>query len=237
MMFRTKTAKVLAIVAFALILLLIKSFFMPVFEEERAKPMLIERKIMLPEPSYSSNISIEEAILRRRSIRDYTPENLSLEELSQLLWAAQGITYQKKGFRASPSAGALYPLELYVVTTDGIFHYNPFEHCLEQGYKGDVRKALAKAAVDQKWIADAPVSIVITGVFERITKKYGGRGERYVYMEAGHVAQNIYLECVSLDLGTVVVGAFYDQQVQEVLKLPEDHKPLYIMPVGHPKAG
>ncbi|MFQ6050120.1 MAG: SagB/ThcOx family dehydrogenase [Candidatus Hydrothermarchaeota archaeon] len=193
----------------------------------------VDKIIMLPEPRYTSNKSVEEAILERRSIREYSEKNLSLEEISQILWAAQGITYRPKGFRTAPSAGALYPMEIYVVTKEGIYHYDPWTHSLEQKYAGDVRKNLSKAALDQEWVREAPVDIIITAVFERTKRKYGERGERYVYMEAGHVAQNIYLQCVSLNLGTTVVGAFYDDEVQEVLKLPSDHKPIYIMPVGH----
>lgn len=226
-----KISKLFGIIALALALLLVYSFFVPVFKEEKITPIPTEKKILLPQPRYSGNVSLEEAILKRRSVREYSEENLALEELSQLLWAAQGIT-SKEGFRTAPSAGALYPLEIYVVTAEGIFHYLSNEHALEQGYSGDVRKALARAALNQEWVGNAPASIVIVGVFERTTKKYGERGERYVYIEVGHAAQNVLLECVSLNLGAVVVGAFYDEQVREVLRLPEEHKPLYIIPVG-----
>lgn len=226
-----KISKLLGIIAIALALLLVYSFFIPVFKEEKVSVAQIEKKISLPQLRYSGNISVEEAILNRRSVREYSEETLTLEELSQLLWAAQGIT-SREGFRTAPSAGALYPLEIYVVTVEGIFHYLPLEHSLEQRYSGDVRKALAKASLDQEWVANAPVNMVIAGVFERTTKKYGERGERYVYIEVGHAAQNVLLECVSLNLGAVVVGAFYDEQVKEVLHLPEGHIPLYIIPVG-----
>ena len=122
---------------------------------------------------------------------------------------------------------------MYLVNAEGIFRYDAQRHALEQRYSGDARDALAKAALSQESVASAPVIIVITGVFERTEKKYGERGERYVYLEAGHVAQNIYLQCPSLDLGTVSIGAFLDEEVKGVLKLPEDHEPIYIMPIGH----
>lgn len=230
---RRKIEKILVLIAIGLIIVLGKYFLIPGIPEKKAELLWVEGKVPLPPPRYSSTTSVEEAISRRRSVREYQDRDLDLEDLSQLLWAAQGITLPKKGFRSAPSAGALYPLEFYVVTGEGIFHYAPFEHALELMHKGDVRVELAKAAVDQEWVREAPASIVIAGVFERTTQKYGLRGERYVYMEAGHVAQNIYLQAESLNLGTVVVGAFYDEEVQKLLKLPEDHRPLYIMPVGY----
>jgi SagB-type dehydrogenase family enzyme len=230
-----KISSLLIVVAIALALVLVKVYFLPIFQPI-GKKLPAEEKILLPEPAFRG-IPVEEAILKRRSVREYSEEDLTLDEVSQVLWAAQGITNKAKGFRTAPSAGALYPLELYLVTREGVYHYDPFDHALERRFEGDVRRDLARAALDQEWIAEAPASIVITGIFERTAKKYGDRGERYVYMEAGHVGQNIYLQCASLDLGTVVVGAFYDVQVQEVLKLPGDYRPLYIVPIGHKKGG
>lgn len=194
-------------------------------------------RIILPEPRYDSGISVEEALLKRRSIRDYTGEALTLQEVSQLLWAAQGIT-DPSGKRAAPSAGALYPLEIYVVigsvenVAKGVYKYKPHEHELLKVLEGDKRKALAKAALEQQCIAQGAIDIVITAIYDRTTTKYGNRGIRYVHMEAGHAAENVYLQAVALNLGTVVIGAFYDNQVKEVLDLPKNEEPLYIMPVG-----
>jgi SagB-type dehydrogenase family enzyme len=230
-----KVSYVLWGIAVALFVLLVKVYFLPL-TKPAGEALPSEETIKLPEPNFKG-ISVEEALRKRRSIREYSDEELTLSELSQILWAAQGITDRARGFRTAPSAGALYPLELYVVTDEGVFHYNPLEHSLERMFEGDVRGDLGRAALDQEWVSRAPVSLVFTGVFERTTKKYGERGERYVYMEAGHSAQNVYLECASLGLGTVVVGAFYDTQVKEILRLPEDHRPLYIMPIGHLKEG
>ena len=193
--------------------------------------------IKLPEPSYKSHVSVEEALLKRRSIRDYTGEPLTLQEVSQLLWAAQGIT-DPRGFRTAPSAGALYPLEVYVVVGDvenlaeGVYRYNPHEHELVKVLDGDKRAGLAKAAVGQRWVEEAAIDIVITGVYERTTKKYGERGVRYVHIEVGHAAQNVCLQATSMGLGAVTVGAFYDDQVGEILNLPKEEHPLYIIPVG-----
>jgi len=193
--------------------------------------------IKLPQPRYESEVSVEEALLRRRSVRDYTGEPLTLEEVSQLLWAAQGITADWGG-RTAPSAGATYPLETYLVVGDvegleeGIYKYNPHRHELCKVLDGDKRVELARAALEQDWVKEGAVDIVLTAVYERTTVRYGQRGTRYVHMEAGHAAQNVYLQAVALNLGTVVVGAFYDDQVKKVLRLPEEERPLYIIPVG-----
>ncbi|MEE8167900.1 MAG: SagB/ThcOx family dehydrogenase [Candidatus Hydrothermarchaeales archaeon] len=193
------------------------------------------KEIKLPEPKYKGDVSVEEAILRRRSIRDFSSKSISIENLSQILWAAQGITGREGGYklRAAPSAGALYPVEIYVVMEEGVYHYDPKEHMLHQTSNEDSREKLCRAALSQEFIAEAPVDIVITAVFERTRIKYGERDVRYVYAEAGHVSQNIYLQCVALDLGTVTVGAFHDERVQNVLGIPSDHMPIYIMPVGY----
>ena len=194
-------------------------------------------RIILPKPRYDSDVSVEESMLKRRSVRSYTDEALTLQEVSQLLWAAQGTT-DPSGKRTSPSAGALYPLEVYVVVGNvenvakGVYKYKPHQHELVKVLEGEQRKALAKAALDQQSVAQGAIDIVITAIYERTTSKYGDRGIRYVHMEAGHAAQNVYLQAVALGLGTVSIGAFYDDQVKEVLNLPENEEPLYIMPVG-----
>jgi len=192
-------------------------------------------EIVLPAPRQTGPMSVEEAMAQRRSVRAYTAQPLTLAELSQLLWACQGIT-SAAGLRTAPSAGALYPLEVYLVTADGVYHYVPQGHRMQLGARGDVRQDLAKAAVGQAPVADAPASFVITAVYARTEQKYGAeRTPRYVHLEAGHAAQNVLLQAVALGLGGVPIGAFYDDQVQRVLGLPADHQPLYIIPVGHPR--
>jgi SagB-type dehydrogenase family enzyme len=159
---------------------------------------------------------------------------LSREEISQLLWAAQGIT-DPSGKRTAPSAGALYPLELYVATGDGFHHYRPAEHVLRVVNESDLRPALHGAALQQSAVLDAPAVFVVTAVYSRTEAKYGAqRSPRYVHLEAGHAAQNILLQAVALGLGAVPIGAFYDDQVQAALDLPDEHAPLYLIPVGHP---
>lgn len=188
----------------------------------------------LPEPSADSAVSLEQAMLQRRSVREYTNEPLDTAELGQLLWAAQGIT-DPSGKRTAPSAGALGPLEVYVVTSHGMAHYVPDGHRLEQKASGDRRKALSSAATDQVKVAVAPVVLVITGVMARTAWKYGGdRAWRYVNLEAGHAAQNVLLQASVMGLGAVPVGAFDDNGVMDVLGLPADHRPLYLIPVGRP---
>jgi SagB-type dehydrogenase family enzyme len=193
--------------------------------------------IELPEPRYDSDVSIEQSLLQRRSVRSYAGQSLTLQDLSQLLWAAQGVT-DPRGFRTAPSAGALYPLELYVLAGDvqnlspGVYKYEPDEHGLVRTMDGDKRAELAEAAMWQDFVGEGAIVIVFTAVYERTTGKYGDRGIRYVHIELGHAAQNLCLQATAMDLAVVTVGAFYDEEVVELLGLPEDEHPLYIIPVG-----
>jgi len=199
-------------------------------------------QIHLPPPSQKGDLSLEAAIARRRSVRHFASGSISQSQLSQILWATQGISDSRSKLRTVPSAGASYPLEIFVACgincveeiAEGIYHYNIGSHSLTQHYAGDVRPELAKAALDQEFIYKAPVDIVICALYERTARRYGDRGERYVHMEAGHAGQNIYLQATALGLATVAIGAFYDEPVRQVLRLDEQYKPLYIMPVGKP---
>lgn len=191
--------------------------------------------ITLPEPRQQGPLSLEEAIARRRSVRQFMDEPLTQEEIGQLLWAAQGIT-NPAGYRTAPSAGALYPLEVYAVTEEGAYHYLPQGHQLAAQRQGAVQDELYQAALKQEAIKEAPLVIVIAAVYERTAQKYGEqRSPRYVHLEAGHAAQNVLLQAVSLGLGAVPIGAFEDEKVKEALDLPDDHQPLYLIPVGHPR--
>ena len=192
----------------------------------------------LPEPVRDGTVSIEQTLARRRSVRSFSDTPLTLPQLSQLLWAAQGISEPRRGLRTAPSAGATYPLETLVAVgrveglAPGVYRYRPTEHDLVRLRDGDVRPALAAAALGQEFVASAPVSIVFAAVHERTAQRYGARAERYVAMEVGHAGQNLCLQAVALDLGSVIVGAFRDEQVATVLGLPDQEKPLYIVPVG-----
>ncbi len=188
--------------------------------------------IDLPAPKFT-NISLEECIQRRRSIRDFQNKDLTMQEISNLLWSAQGITDTIHGFRAAPSAGATYPLEIFVVKRDGVFRYIPEGHKLRKEIDGDLRKEIARSALNQMFIADAGLAIVITAIFRRTAWRYGERAYRYINNEVGHCAQNIHLEAVALGLGSVPVGAFEDEKIKKLLKLKEE-EPLYIIPVGYP---
>lgn len=198
----------------------------------------VHHLIKLPAPVYTSATSVEEALLRRRSVREYKNEPISLKDISQLLWAAQGITSEEGG-RTAPSAGALYPLEIYLVSGNvtglapGVYHYLPADHSLDLIEEGDKRKLLYAGASLQVAVKNAAAVFVITAVYERTTVKYFERGKKYVHMEAGHASQNIYLQAVSLKLGTVAMGAFTDSLVKKILLLPKKEEPLYLMPVGN----
>ncbi|MBS3758505.1 MAG: SagB/ThcOx family dehydrogenase [Desulfobacterales bacterium] len=197
--------------------------------------------IDLPAPRTDGASALEKALNERRSVRHYTDRPLTLAHIGQLLWAAQGIT-NSRGFRTAPSAGALYPLEIYLVAgkaekiNPGIYHYRPAGHQLEQVKAGDHRKAVCDAALSQSAVRNAPVSIIITGVLERTTAKYGKRGIQYVFMEAGHAAQNVLLQAVSLNLGAVPIGAFQNEALGRILGPSESERPLYILCIGHPAA-
>jgi SagB-type dehydrogenase family enzyme len=161
-----------------------------------------------------------------------------LNDISQLLWSAQGIT-SSRGYRTAPSAGALYPLEIYAIVGNvanlpaGIYKYIINRHGLVRAAEGDHRNAICRAALHQRFIADAPAVLVFSAVTKRITRKYGERGIKYLFMEAGHAAQNVCLQAVALGLGTVVIGAFKDQEIKTVANLPDSELPVYVIPVGH----
>lgn len=196
-----------------------------------------DEQIKLPPPKEKGEVSVEEAIARRSSVRSYTEEPLSLDQVSQLLWAAQGITHGGR-LRAAPSAGATYPLELFIVVGSvegldpGIYRYEVGNHSLQHYMQGDQRQKLASAALGQNFIAQAPVDIVMCAIYERTTDHYGQRGVRYVHIDTGHAAENLSLQAVALGLATVMVGAFHDDEVSSVLCLNNEMKPLYIIPVG-----
>ncbi|MFH1678981.1 MAG: SagB/ThcOx family dehydrogenase [Candidatus Omnitrophota bacterium] len=209
--------------------------FLFIFFTNKEIVMAKVKEIQLPAPVYRGEMSLEEAILKRRSQRGFLQKDLGLGQISQLLWAAQGITAKRPGFafRAAPSAGALYPMEIYLMSKDGLFHYIPSGHKLGVLDNSDLRDSLAAAALGQDSVRQAPVNIIICAVYNRITGKYGKRGIRYTHIEAGHIAQNVHLEAVALGLGSVSIGAFDDEQVKDVLSLAPELEPIYIIPVGY----
>jgi len=198
------------------------------------------RVMPLPRPDLGLEMTLQKALQGRRSVREYARGALSLAQVSNLLWAAQGVT-GADGERTAPSAGALYPLEVYVAAGEisglepGVYHYQPREHALARISATDCRAALAAAAVGQEWMREAPATIAIAAVLGRTARKYRERAPRYVHMEVGAVAQDLYLEATALGLGTVFVGAFEDAEVKRVLGLPRNEEPLALMPVGRRK--
>ncbi len=206
--------------------------------------------INLPQPQTKSSTSLEEALTKRRSVREYSNEPITLKEISQLLWAAYGITQKvtdgqaspREGLRTAPSAGALYPLEFYIVAgninelNSGVYKYDSENHRLKKVLDGDKRKDIYYASMQQEMFLQAPAMIVITANFSITTVKYGDRGrDNYVWLNTGHSAQNICLQCVSLGLGTCTAGAFTDEKLYKILNLPPEEEPIYLMPVGKKK--
>jgi SagB-type dehydrogenase family enzyme len=193
--------------------------------------------VRLPRPRFEGGPPLERVLRERRSVRDFGGAPLTPAEISQVLWAAQGIT-SRDGGRTAPSAGALYPLEIYLVAGNvtslppGVYKYRPDAHDLVKRREGDMRKALASAALDQSCVESGAVVLVFTAVYERVTGTYGRRGVRYTEMEAGHAAQNVHLQAVALGLGTVAVGAFDENAVTSILLAEKNERALYIIPVG-----
>ena len=189
--------------------------------------------VKLPTPRATRAMSLNDALAARRSVREFVSTALTWDEIGQLLWAAQGITHDA-GKRTAPSAGAMYPLELYVATADGLFHYRPNGHAVTRVKTRDVRREVREAAGGQDAVV-APAVFVFAAVPARTAARYGNRATRYVHIEVGHAAQNLLLEAVALGLGAVPVGAFNDAELHRVLGLPADQVALYIVPVGHPR--
>ena len=196
------------------------------------------KEIKLPEPELSGDTTIEETLAKRRSIRSYSDAALSLRDISQLLWAAQGVT-SDIGFRTAPSAGALYPLEVYLVAINvdevdaGVYRYLPDNHSIVQILEGNIGDKLSIAALSQPQVRDCAANVVFVANYSRTTAKYGKRGIRYANIEIGHAAQNICLQGIALGIGTCTVGAFDDEKVGQVLRLPDNEKAVYILPLGY----
>ena len=205
-------------------------------------------RVELPLPSLDGVVSVERALANRRSVREYTGDPLGLRELSQILWAAYGVSEVSYGFKTTPSAGATYPLEVYAVAypqgvmlpdgsymEPGSYKYDPHTHTLTMVKRGDLSRELYEAGLRQDWILSARACIVITAVYTRTTRRYGERGVRYVHIEVGHAAQNIYLQATALGLATVAIGAFHDERIREIIGAPPEEHVLYMMPLTKPR--
>ncbi len=197
-------------------------------------------RIALPAPVFRGQVSVEAALKQRRTIRSFAARSLSLAQVSQLLWGADGVS-DGRGHRTAASAGATYPLDLCLVVGEhgvkdlapGIYRYWPQDHALELTVPGDHRAAIARASLNQAWMTQAPVMVVIGAEYRRCTQRYGERGVMYTHMEAGGASQNLFLQAEALGLGAGIVGAFGDAALAQALKLPREIVPLLVMPVGY----
>jgi SagB-type dehydrogenase family enzyme len=196
--------------------------------------------VKLPPPAPQGAVSVAEALKARRTVRRFASRPMALAQVAQILWAADGLS-DPRGLRTAPSAGATYPLELYLVVGErgvtglnpGVYRYLVAEHALLPTVTGDLRAQVARASLHQSWMAEAPVLVVIAAAYHRCTARYGGRGVMYTHMESGHVGQNVFLMAEALGLGAGIVGAFEDQGLSGVLQLPKEQVPLLVMPVGY----
>lgn len=235
---------IILLLTFLVVYLVFSTSIKPVQTENQTR--IILGSFDLPPATVSSDMSVDQAIKSRRSVRSFSATSLTLQDVSQLLWASQGITDSERNFRAAPSAGHVFPMEIYLVTGNnsiqgleaGIYHYNPFNNTLEKIVEGDQRYNLSQAAHQQKWVENAPISLVVTGNYQKMKEKYPDEriSTRFVDIEAGHIGENIYLEAVAHGMGTVAIGSFYDDQMINLLKLPSTETPIYIYPVGYPNS-
>lgn len=199
-------------------------------------------RVALPKPRHESPCSVEHALLGRRSVREFAASPLAVQDVAQLLWAAQGIT-TPTGLRTAPSPGALYPLEVLLVAgrvdglESGVYRYHPAEHALDSLLEADARKPLARAVTSHSCIQEAAAVLAIAGVQARTKERYGSDARRYVLIEAGHAAQNVCLQAVALELGTIVLGAFHAGDVRRILALSRGERAEYLVAVGHPRSG
>jgi SagB-type dehydrogenase family enzyme len=203
-------------------------------DKRRIMSEVDSRREALPPPALDGHMSVEQAIARRRSVREFRDQPLTCAQIGQCCWAAQGITEPTEGLRAAPSAGALYPIEIYVVTHDGVEHYEPQEHALRPQIEGDLRRTLQRASLNQRWVGSAAACFVIAAAIDRTARKYGDRAGRYCLLEAGHVAQNLHLQATALGLGSVAIGAFEDDDIARLLRLPRGQQVLYLVAIGVP---
>jgi len=213
-------------------------------KREQLKEKLVDKQIPLPPPDRDHGWPLFRALNHRRSVREFEKKPVSLQALSQILWAAAGVTLRAGDFllRTSPSAGALYPVDIYVFSrqvetlTPGVYHFLPASQTLRQRYEGDFSELLAGAALNQDFLAEASLVLVLTAVFERTTWKYGARGFRYIYLDAGHIVQNAALSAVSLGLGSCPVAAFFDDEINSLLGVnPARESAIYLLAVGWPR--
>ncbi len=228
LLWRIENMRRLAILALVLVF-----FAIPSYGQRRARAP--QRKVVqLTEPNVAGAVSLEEALAKRRSVRRFSNQPLKWAQIGQLAWAGQGITDPQRGLRTAPSAGSIYPIELFFATQEGLYAYRPADHSLEQVSDQDLRVALARDGKAQDSTAEAACDIIVAGSLRKLSEQFKDKARTFLLMEAGHVAQNIQLQAVCLGLGSVTVGGFDAQGVRKVCSLSKGLEPLYIICVGYP---
>lgn len=200
------------------------------------------KKIVLPDPNEISKTSLDNCLKKRKSIREFSDKPITLKQLSYLLWASTGIQRNEHGFdfRTAPSAGALYPIETYLVInnvkdlSNGVYHYSIKDHTLEELKLGEYGIKTANAALGQDMCAKAAVVFIWTAIFQRSKWKYRQRAYRYIYLDAGHIGENLALASTSLDLGSCQIGALFDEEVNEIVGVDgTSESSIYMSVVGN----
>ena len=216
-----------------ILVLALSLFVVPSYGRRRSR-VTARKIIQLTEPDSEGTLPLEQALAKRRSVNQFTNEALKPWQISQLAWAGQGITEAQRGLRTAPSLGGIYPIELLFVTQEGAFAYNPTEHRLEQISDQDIRIMLASTTSMPESVAGAACSIVLVGSIRKVSERFPDKGRTFIYLEAGHIAQNIQLQAAALDLGSVAVAGFNTANVRKTFRLARNLDPLYIICVGHP---
>ncbi len=217
----------------AILAIILACFATPGIGQRRTR-ISPQKIIQLTDPNLTGTLTFEAALAKRRSVRQFSSQALKRTQIGQLAWAGQGITDKQRGLRTAPSAGSVYPIELFIATNEGLFIYRPTEHSLQQTSEEDIRGRLARATATPEPVVGAGCAIIVTGSSRKLATRFGAKSRTYLALEAGHVAQNIQLQAVCLGLGSVPVGGLDTAAVRKICRMSRELEPLYVICVGYP---